>query len=142
MCIGLCHANTHEAEALPRTNFPAKFQPLDRIEASAIVLRCRLRNCSSVLFHSSRCCRSTTTVEVVGRVPLFPLSPFLLGCLLRRTPKAALGPCSKQEPIVALGPSPRPTPGAEAGAGALPDRYDRPFTTCAIDLISPTTMLI
>ncbi|CAL9151020.1 unnamed protein product [Musa hybrid cultivar] len=44
-------------------NFPAKFQPLDRIEASAIVLRCRciiriscsaIVSASSVLFHRSR----------------------------------------------------------------------------------------
>ncbi|CAL9198106.1 unnamed protein product [Musa hybrid cultivar] len=133
--------------------FPAKFQPLDRNEASAIVLRCRVRiiSASSVLFHrsrwepfhnnrrSSRKRSPFTTIAFPPRMPPSIRSQSRSRGLLSDPPRSR---SRSLLPIVALGLSPRPTPGAEAGAGALPDRYDLPFMTCAIDLVSPTTMLI
>ncbi|CAL9129327.1 unnamed protein product, partial [Musa acuminata var. zebrina] len=136
-------------------NFPAKFQPLDRIEASAIVLRCRVRiiSASSVLFHrrrwepfhnnrrSSRKRSPFTTIAFPPRMPPSTRSQSRSRGVLSDPPRSR---SRSLLPIVALGLSKRPTPGAEAGAGAgaLPDRYDLPFMTCAIDLVSPTTMLI
>ncbi|THU59487.1 hypothetical protein C4D60_Mb07t02640 [Musa balbisiana] len=162
-CVSVTPTHTRRRRCHEQ-NFPAKFQPLDRIEASAIVLRCRIGflsslpycsaiDASSVLFHRSRwepfhnnrrSRRKRSPFPTIAFPPRMPPSTHsqsrsrgLLSDPPRSRSRSLL-------PIVALGVSPRPTPGAEpgAGAGALPDRYDLPFMTCAIDLVSPTTMLI